>query len=62
MINDKWEILFKVRTFGLYLSPVLYKLGILGLPISLTSFSWVKFYFFVSLAYFLNRDHVTCTR
>lgn len=44
------------------IGPVLYKLGIHGILISLTSFSWVKFYFFVSLAYFLNRDYVTCTR
>lgn len=62
MINDKWEILFKVRSSGLCLSSILYKLGLLGLPISATSFSWVKLDFYVSLLYFLNRDCEACTR
>lgn len=62
MINDKWEIVFKVRTSGFCLSSILYKLGLLGLPISSTSLPWVKLDFCVSLFYFLNRHYEACTR
>ena len=62
VINDKWEIVFKVRNPGLCLSSSIIQPGVLGLPISSVLSSYVKSAFYFSLVYFLNTYYVACAR